>query len=852
MAGGPLALFRKHQKTLLALFGVAIMIAFLLPSASMRFFNGSGNDDPQNDVVVHWNAGELNENEMYALRAEHSIVLRILYNLVAAAEQKGGTPNAIGIVRDPRTNLIVEPGISVDNSGRALLQTVLLANRAKQLGIVVNDQIIQNFLEQLTGSVLSGDEIGSIVKSASPEGMDQNSLFRVLGRYLAAQKTMVLAISGMRMGTPGENWDYFNRLHRQVTAEIKPVPVSNFIDKIEKPSNSEIQSLYQKYKDRVDDPNDSEPGFKLPARTSLDFVVADMRQFRTEAEESITDEEIQAYYDENLDEFKRTEPPAEETEPDVEDGSSTEGDSQDSSVENEDNGDTPPAGENPNEAATETDLPTEENTSPSETEAASETPSGDSEPVDDGASGPPQIPTPESINSDDPRQAVPQPPVPKTDDQSSLSETSSALLAHTTTVGAQRTPTRVVSTSDLQKNESVEDIIVRGQDSAEDTGEEPDSTVAESSEPNNSTAEVASSEDLDTGSNQPTSSDLDLDFDLDSQVSDEPDYGHYTLDEVRDRIRTNLAVLIASEAVRDKMQQIQREMRKYFDEHRLWLANQAQGLETKEPARTDLQQLADEHGLVAGSVPLVDRRELISQHEIGRSQVIEGRNAVPIADMLLGTNLLPFMPKDAFLYDRNTQTEKYFVFWKSGSEEERVPQLDEVHDTVVNVWKTEQALDLAQAEAEKLAQKVGKSGQRLSDISSDNVTEVGPFSWYTVVGMTDDPRGQFFLSPVEGVEQIGNEFMRSTFSLSAGEAGTAVNRTESIVYVVQVIDETTNPEQRQQEFFENLDENGGFNPQLMRIAEIERRELLRQWYLDIEEELEVVWNRPPEPATIRR
>ena len=105
---------------------------------------------------------------------------------------------------------------------------------------------------------------------------------------------------------------------------------------------------------------------------------------------------------------------------------------------------------------------------------------------------------------------------------------------------------------------------------------------------------------------------------------------------------------------------------------------------------------------------------------------------------------------------------------------------------------------------------------------------------------------------MEGVEQIGNEFMRSTFSLSAGEAGTAVNRTESIVYVVQVIDETTNPEQRQQEFFENLDENGGFNPQLMRIAEIERRELLRQWYLDIEEELDVVWNRPPEPATIRR
>jgi len=830
MARGPLAVFRKHQKKLLAFFGVAIMIAFLLPSAAVRFFNSGPANGAQNDVVVQWSEGALNENEMYALRTEHGMLLRILFNLTNTADSKGGTPNVMGLVRDPRTNLVREPGISIDNSGRALLQTVLLANRAKRLGLIVDDQTIQQFLGQLTGGVLSPDEIRAVAR-ASSEGMNEFQLFHALRRYLSAQKVILLAVSGMRVGTPGENWDYYNRLQRRITAEIKALPVSNFIDQVEEPSDAEIKRLYSKHKDEVDNPADPEPGFKRPARVALDFLAADMLQFRVDAERDITDDQILAFYKENKDDFKRREPPP---------GEENESDTDDSATEDD-------------EASTD-----EDSGASSDTDGSSSSPQDIVDPAFPGNephqdSDPrqtlPRPPTPETDESAeiaDPRQVDPQPPVPSEHEQSFRESASAYELALGAAGGSADHP------------------VIRGQSPEDDLN--ADDLNADLSNVENDDAEAAGADEIgtdigpetesaesgeDRGTVQPNTSDLDMDFGLDSDVTTEPDYGHYELEEVADEIRRNLAIPVARAAVEEEIKQVKRVMRKYFDNHRLWLANQAQGLESPAPELPDFQQLADEHGLTAGSIPLTDMRGLATTHEIGRAQVIEGQNARPIAESIFGSNLLPFMPKDAFLYDMNTETEKYYLFWKNASEEERVPEFEEVRDEVIQVWKAREAVALAQQEAERLADELNKSGKKLSDIDAETATEVGPFSWYTLVNMSDNPMGQFFLTPVTGVDQIGAEFMRGAFSLKVGEAGTAINRTQSVIYVVQIISEDSDPAVRQKAFFDSLDESGGLDPQLMRIAEIERRELLRNWYMEMENELEVVWNRPPDATTVR-
>jgi len=828
MAHGPFALFRKHQKKLLAFFGVAIMIAFLLPSASVRFFGGGVNQGSRNSVVVQWNGGKLNENEMYALRSEHAVLVRFLATLIGTAESKGGTPNALGIVRDPQTGMILDPGISKNNSGRALLQTVLLSNRARQLGLIVDDQAIQHFLDQLSGGVLSRGEIQAIAQRALIDGMDEFRLFGALRRYLMVQKILVLNISGMRVVTPGENWDYFNRLQRKITAEIMPLPVGDFVSKIADPSDTEVKRLYEEYKDRVNDPDNPEPGFKRPARVSLKYLAADMHQFLAEAEGQVTDEQVQAYFDENRNEFKRKEPP-----PDT---------ANDDTLEDDTGGtaDTDGTGQSESDDTRAEDQATSE----------SVTGSTDQDGVDaDPRRVAPRPPLPESTDRTDPRQAVPRPPVPA-DDEGELSD-------HDTNVRKQNGQALVEDSFRNNNNvvaEAAAEIVVRGQnpDDGEVVGENDDDATA----PRDNTvldldptaAEQTAGDDNQSG-DAPSDVDLDLDFGLDTDVTSapEPDYGHYDLEEVADQIRRTLVIPVAKQKVDKSIKQSHRVLRKYFDTHRLWLANKAQGVETPEPDLPDFQQLADEHGFTAGSIPLASRHEIVSSHEIGRAQVIGGRNPRPLNEVVFGTDLLPFMPKHAGLYDINTETEKYYLVCKTGFEEERVPSLEEVRDEVILAWKTRKAIHEARQEAERIAKQLNDSRKNLSDVDADNTTEIGPFSWYTVINLTDYPMGQVFLTPVAGVEQVGNAFMQDVFSLAVGQAGPAINRTQSVVYVVQVLTEEPDATTRQKDFFDTLDVNGGSDPQLLRIAEIERRELQRNWYIQIEEELDVVWNRPPEP-----
>ena len=100
MARGPLAVFRKHQKKLLAIFGVAIMIAFLLPSAASitPFIGGPGSPGHQDDTVVQWNRGKekIRENEMANLRAGRLMLLQFLGALANTAVSKGGNPLRVG------------------------------------------------------------------------------------------------------------------------------------------------------------------------------------------------------------------------------------------------------------------------------------------------------------------------------------------------------------------------------------------------------------------------------------------------------------------------------------------------------------------------------------------------------------------------------------------------------------------------------------------------------------------------------------------------------------------------------------------------------------------------------------
>ena len=355
MAKGPLAYIRKYQKVLLSVFGVMIMIAFMLPNVPLR---GLGSDEaPPDDTVVQWNDGKesLDENKMYRKVAKHRQTARFLAILATKAIEKGGKPQ--GIITDREGN-VIRPGIEFNDSELARLHTILLAEQATRVGLVVDEQAIDRFINQITGGVLTSQEIQDIQQQVLHNRMDNYVLRLVLQEELLSQKMNLLVFQNPRILTPGDSWDFYNRMFRQVTAETVAFSTTDFISKVSGPTDVETKDFYKKYKDQTPNPNSPEPGFSVPRQVAVEFLAADMSVFLEQAKSEITDQQVAEYYQKNKEDFKRPEPFVPESTP------------------SDDPDDSPPAGPEP----------------PSDPE--------------------PDIPNNASSPEDDPRQAVPRPPGP--------------------------------------------------------------------------------------------------------------------------------------------------------------------------------------------------------------------------------------------------------------------------------------------------------------------------------------------------------------------------------------------------------------------------------------------------------
>ncbi|MBI83697.1 MAG: hypothetical protein CMJ81_10915 [Planctomycetaceae bacterium] len=355
MAKGPLALIRKYQKVLLAVFGVMIMFAFMLPNVPLRRFDSD--EAPPDDTVVEWNDGRqsLDENQMYRKVARHRQTARFLAFLATNAIKKGGKPQGIQVDREGNVRY---PGIAVNDSELARLHTILLAEQATQMGLVVDEHAIDRFINQITGGVLTSQEIQEIQQQALHNRMDNYVLRLVLREELLSQKIGRLAFQNPGILTPGDSWDFYNRIFRQVTAETVVFNTTDFVSDVLGPTDAQTEEFYEKYKDQTPNPNSPEPGFSIPRQVAVEFLAADMSVFLDQVKSEITDQEVAEYYQKNKEDFKRPEPFSPESTP------------------SDDPDDSPPAEPEP----------------PSEPE--------------------PDVPNNASSLEDDPRQAVPRPPGP--------------------------------------------------------------------------------------------------------------------------------------------------------------------------------------------------------------------------------------------------------------------------------------------------------------------------------------------------------------------------------------------------------------------------------------------------------
>ena len=95
---GPLSIFRKYQYIFLVVFGVVLMVAFIVAPPLDDYLRSQSQNTPQgNPVVVESKYGKLREADLDGMRRSHGRAMNFLNLLVQEIYERKGTPRGQGL-----------------------------------------------------------------------------------------------------------------------------------------------------------------------------------------------------------------------------------------------------------------------------------------------------------------------------------------------------------------------------------------------------------------------------------------------------------------------------------------------------------------------------------------------------------------------------------------------------------------------------------------------------------------------------------------------------------------------------------------------------------------------------------
>ena len=276
---GSFGVFRQYEKAALAALAIMAMLAFFVLPPFLQMNAGAGGSDP---MAVSWNGGGLRESGL-----QRAVIMRKVMNqfLVETMAASGQDPSRMRLADDEKD----------------VVDTILLAKEAEKNGIVVSNAAINQFLSEWTNDLVRPETFNGIVNQIGGRmGVSQQDVFEALRTVLMARRMESLLVGGVGFegAPPGWRWDYYRRLEQGATTETVPVVVEKFVDKLPEPAEPALRAFFEKYKDELPAARSPDPGFRQPHRARYDYLVAKAGMFQDDEKKKVTDEQINAFYEE--------------------------------------------------------------------------------------------------------------------------------------------------------------------------------------------------------------------------------------------------------------------------------------------------------------------------------------------------------------------------------------------------------------------------------------------------------------------------------------------------------------------------------------------------------------------------
>ena len=273
-------------------------------------FVGLGADLFGNRTAVVTTAGDLSPADLEELRNRREVAVGFFGRLQSELARENpddfsvrSRPSPVrdyaGYVQTPQGNFPEILGPQSQARGPEDLVFGYLLNReADELGLEISDAEINRVINEHYGVPPTA---AGVQRIRTDFGVGETALFDAVRDELRARRTLQLLLP--RPATlPADDWTLFRRLNQTADLSLVALPVEEFVDEVEEPSDAEVADLFNEYRDRSADPVTG-LGFKRPSQIKLGYLRADRAKIAEQVPEP-TDEEVEAYYAANREEFR--------------------------------------------------------------------------------------------------------------------------------------------------------------------------------------------------------------------------------------------------------------------------------------------------------------------------------------------------------------------------------------------------------------------------------------------------------------------------------------------------------------------------------------------------------------------
>ncbi|MBA2113868.1 hypothetical protein [Bremerella alba] len=856
----PFKVFRDNQKIFMVVFGALLMVAFVvLPSVLQPGFFGQSNDLTRGEVLVVVDDEELYRPDIDNLVNKYDTVGRVMAEAIGQSLILQGSPKA---PMPPIPGVRIVPATQ-QNPGGPQYQPVgaeeavlyyAWVKRADELGMVVDDESVREFMRETSGGRLSDYDYNAILTSVTGgegRGLNYDYFFEMLREVLTAQKLQALVFRDGRVVTPGSAWVAYRNLNRTISTEMFPVSSQDFMEQVGSPDSAQIEELFNKYKHQPANPAMNQIGFLQMDKLSLAYVKGDINNFVEAAKAEITDAEIAKYYEENKDSFRKPELPSAEPEapastPDAaatdEPAPMTEEPATETATPMEEAKE-PASEQQPAEEMKKEEAPSEEpkEESPAEDKPAEDKPAEDKPAEDKPAEDKPAEDKPAE---DKPAEDKPAEDKPAEDKPA---EDKPAEDKPAEDKPAEDKPAEEPAAEDSSLNTPSGNIqlvsFLQEEEDEKPAAEEKPAEEAPMEEAKPEEKPAAEAPMADPASEAPAT---------ETPMAEAP-VAYKPLSEVQDQIRTRLAQPIAQSQMSEALSEMRGVLQAKYEEFR-YLETKS----TKSPYDTDeIERLATSLGLSFGAMPLSDyyaasQSALAAEavhvdytfdqasglRTINRSMVAE---AFQTNSPLFQPRLFPGASQSSMMFRQNVQAEVQYVYWKTEMTKGYAPKLEDVKDQVIEAWKQQEASKLAKEAADKLAEQI-KSTEDLNKAATEQKAEVIVAENITYFNQLSGGQG-LSLGTIPGVDDASQMTMEALFSTPLESSTVAPNAGEDKYYVAFINSEAETNEQLRGNMLASI--QGTLPASVSQYASQEENMVTRAILLDFFDPKRVDWKIDP-------